>query len=193
MTKRTAGLLLIAVMIAVAVIGVVRTNLEKNELIPADDLGNQVPIEPIGQGVAAGELAPDFELTTLDGQTVTLSEYRGEKKVLLNFWASWCAPCRAEMPHLQNYYKEQAEADEMEILAVNLTDKDNGLDKIEAFAEDFRLTFPIPLDQTGQVGDTYEAITIPTTYLIDTEGRIQQKYIGPMDEKMIQEAAAALE
>lgn len=129
------------------------------------------------------EKAIDFELQTLDGETIRLSYYEG-KKVVLNFWATWCPPCKAEMPHLQKFYEEHHE--EVEIIAVNLTSIDNGKDRVALFIEDYQLTFPIPLDEEGVYGDVYEAITIPTSYFIDTEGKIVQKVVGPMDEQMLE-------
>lgn len=129
------------------------------------------------------EKAVDFELKTLEGETVHLSDYKG-KKVILNFWATWCPPCKAEMPHMQSFYEEHH--DEVEIIAVNLTSRDNGEEAIESFIESNGLTFKIPLDEEGIYGEVYEAVTIPTSYIIDSKGRITQKVVGPMDEKMME-------
>jgi len=134
-------------------------------------------------GIEIGKAAPDFELVTLKGESVKLSDYKG-KKVILNFWATWCPPCKAEMPHMQKFYEENKE-DGIEILAVNLTDMDNGKKSIESFVKDYELTFEIPLDQKGVIGRQYQAFTIPTSYLIDTNGIISNKVVGPMDEEMM--------
>ncbi|MBM6618160.1 peroxiredoxin family protein [Bacillus suaedaesalsae] len=136
-------------------------------------------------GVQEGMKAPDFELQTLDGTKIKLSEMEG-KKVILNFWATWCPPCKAEMPHMQEFY-EGNEGKNLEVLAVNLTTAEKNTDHIGEFISDYKLTFPIPLDITGEVGDTYQAFTIPTSYIIDSEGIIRQKIIGPMDKEMMNE------
>ncbi|RDU37642.1 TlpA family protein disulfide reductase [Neobacillus piezotolerans] len=134
-------------------------------------------------GIAQGNIAPDFELALLTGEKVKLSDYRG-KKVILNFWATWCPPCKAEMPHMQSFY-EKNKNKEMTILAVNLTALDKGQEAIDTFVKDYGLTFPIPLDEKNKIGTLYETITIPTSYIIGTDGRISKKYIGPMDEELM--------
>ena len=131
-----------------------------------------------------GKPAPDFRLSTLDGKKMNLSDYKG-KKVILNFWATWCPPCKAEMPHMQKFYAENKE-EGVEIIAVNLTNMDHGIDGIHKFIKDYELTFTVPLDEDGQIGKQYQAITIPTSYVIDTEGVIAKKIVGPMDEGMME-------
>lgn len=141
-------------------------------------------------GIAEGNMAPDFELGLASGETVKLSDYRG-KKVILNFWATWCPPCKAEMPHMQKYYEKNKDKD-MTILAVNLTALDKGRDAIDQFVKDYGLTFPIALDEKNKVGTEYQALTIPTSYIISPDGIITKKYVGPMDEdtmdKLLKEA-----
>lgn len=184
--KRTLGLLLVGVLITMLVVGVVQKNVEEKQAIDRLNPGSDVEFLPTDEGLAKGETAPDFELTTLDGEAVKLSEYKG-KKVILNFWATWCPPCRAEMPDMQKYYEQQAQGENVEILAVNLTTEDKGIDKITAFVEEFSLTFPIPMDTEGEIGDLYQAASIPTSYMIDTEGRVQNKIVGPMNEEMMED------
>ncbi|MBY0122834.1 redoxin domain-containing protein [Bacillus sp. S/N-304-OC-R1] len=130
-----------------------------------------------------GNPAPNFELTTLEGEIVRLSDYKG-KKVMLNFWATWCPPCKAEMPHMQNFYENNKDKG-IEILAVNLTQIDNGKEAIKTFVKAYGLTFPIPLDENAAIGTQYQAFTIPTTYIIDSNGIISKKIVGPMDEDMM--------
>ena len=109
-------------------------------------------------GFQPGDTPPDFELATLSGELVRLSDYKG-KKVILNFWASWCGPCKAEMPHMENYYKKNKDAENVEIIAVNLTKQERkGLKGIEEFIDAYGLTFPIPLDEGGRIMDTYRVI-----------------------------------
>lgn len=145
-------------------------DISANENIPGADLSE----------VQEGKAAPDFKLGSLNGETVSLSDYRG-KKVILNFWATWCPPCKAEMPHMQNFYEKNAN-EGIEIVAVNLTNIDNGQEAIESFVADYGLTFPILLDKEGMIGPQYQAFTIPTSYIIDSNGIITKKVVGPMNE-----------
>lgn len=153
-----------------------KSNSETEDVKVADE---NVPGVDLSE-VKEGKMAPDFELVTLNGETVKLSDYRG-KKVILNFWATWCPPCKAEMPHMQNFY-EQNKDNGIEIVAVNLTKMDKGRMEIDKFVKEYGLTFDIPLDEEGDIGMQYQAFTIPTSYIIDTNGKIASKVIGPMDE-----------
>lgn len=124
------------------------------------------PKEP-AIGLEKGDQAPDFELKTLDGQTTSLSDYQG-KKVLVNFWATWCKPCRTEMPDLDAI---RSEYDQVEVLAVNLTTTEKSVDHVAAFADELKLSFPILLDQKG-IQARYQVLSYPTTYILDEKGRI---------------------
>ncbi|WP_144494531.1 TlpA family protein disulfide reductase [Bacillus pumilus] len=124
------------------------------------------PKEP-AIGLEKGDQAPDFELKTLDGQTASLSDYQG-KKVLINFWATWCKPCRTEMPDLDAI---RSEYDQVEVLAVNLTTTEKSVDHVAAFANELKLSFPILLDQKG-IQARYQVLSYPTTYILDEKGRI---------------------
>ncbi|MEH7671119.1 TlpA disulfide reductase family protein [Bacillus pumilus] len=124
------------------------------------------PKEP-AIGLEKGDQAPDFELKTLDGQTASLSDYKG-KKVLVNFWATWCKPCRTEMPELDAI---RSEYDQVEVLAVNLTTTEKSEDHVAAFADELKLSFPILLDQKG-IQARYQVLSYPTTYILDEKGRI---------------------
>ncbi|MGD2162934.1 MAG: TlpA disulfide reductase family protein [Anaerolineales bacterium] len=137
-----------------------------------------------------GFLAPDFSLNTLEGQQITLSELRGDP-IIVNLWASWCPPCRAEMPAIQKVY-DQNQARGLQVLAVNMTYQDSET-AAEAFVQEYELSFPVLLDMTGMVGNGYQMRALPSTYFIDREGIIQQVIIGgPMSEATLQSAVEAL-
>ncbi|WP_183241806.1 TlpA family protein disulfide reductase [Anoxybacillus mongoliensis] len=128
-------------------------------------------------GIDVGEIAPDFELMTLKGEKMKLSQFRG-KKVVLNFWASWCPPCRAEMPEMQQFYEQYGQ--HVAIVAVNLTNKEKNHQAVETFINEKGVSFDIMLDEQGIVSKTYEVITIPTSYIIDEQGVIRSKHVGPL-------------
>ena len=129
-----------------------------------------------------GFLAPEFELTTLSGDMVSLSDLRG-KVVLVNFWASWCPPCRSEMPAMERIYSEYG-PDEFVILAVNNSRQDNPTDA-ERFVSEKELTFPILLDLDGQVSVLYQVHSLPTSFFVDREGVIREIVIGGMSEALL--------
>lgn len=143
----------------------------------------------VEEGIQNGDLAPDFSLETLAGEKVNLSDYRG-KVIFLNFWATWCPPCKAEMPHMQSFYDEYS--DQAEILAVNIT-SDDSVGAVEKFRKQYNITFPILLDVEGEQSEKFATITIPTTYLIDENGIIKQRLVGPMSEDSMKELVSSVE
>ncbi|MFX3673920.1 MAG: redoxin domain-containing protein [Paenisporosarcina sp.] len=191
MTKKMFGLILVGALIAIVIAGYVKENVDTVEPFANEQRGVDLVGVAADEGLNQGDTAPDFELTTVAGEKVRLSELKG-KKVIINFWATWCSPCKAEMPHMQNYYEEFAKDENVEILAINLTSGDR-VSSVKEFVKSYGLTFPIPMDKEGTIGQKYQAVTIPTSYMIDTSGRIQNKIIGPMDEKMIKNFIANLE
>ena len=128
------------------------------------------------KGISKGDFAPDFELKTLDGETVRLSDYRGER-VLINFWATWCPPCRAEIPDLQKLHDNK----DVTILAINLTESEKGNGDITDFVKEFEMTFPVLMDEKSEVSTTYQVQAYPTSYMIDSNGRIQFIALGAMN------------
>jgi peroxiredoxin len=131
-----------------------------------------------------GFSAPDFTLDLLDGGQVILSDLRG-KAVLINFWATWCPPCRAEMPAIEKVYRSFKPLG-LEVLAVNLTDQDNEAE-VAAFVQELGLTFPVPLDRSGQVSARYTLRGLPSTFFVDQQGVIRSVVVGgPMSEALIQ-------
>jgi peroxiredoxin len=129
-------------------------------------------------------MAPDFTLELLGGGQVTLSDLRG-KVVLVNLWATWCPPCREEMPAIEKVYRSYRGLG-LEVLAVNTTNQDQETDVI-AFVNDLGLTFPIPLDRPGLVSTAYQLRGLPTTFFVDRRGVIRSVVVGgPMSETLIQ-------
>ncbi|HLU23518.1 MAG TPA: TlpA disulfide reductase family protein [Bacillaceae bacterium] len=127
-------------------------------------------------GIRKGELAPDFELTTIDGEKVRLSDYRGTR-VMLNFWATWCPPCRAEMPDMQKFQDNK----DVQVLAVNLSQTESSPKNVPNFVDELNLSLTIPLDEESAVSREYQVLAYPTTYMIDSEGRIQFIVRGAMN------------
>ena len=119
-------------------------------------------------------MAPPFTLQSLDGKKVKLSDVRGQI-VFLNFWASWCAPCRAEMPGMDKLYRD-LKSKGFVILGVNIKESRK---KAKKFAQDLKITFPLLLDSDGQVGLLYGAWGLPATYIIGRKGEVIARAFGP--------------
>ena len=130
-----------------------------------------------------GFLAPDFTLSTPDGESFTLSDLRGQA-VLVNLWATWCPPCRAEMPAIQKLYDEYKDQGFV-VLGVNMTYQDNP-SAVVPFVQENQLTFPILLEETGEVAEKYELRSLPSSFFIGRDGIIQEVVIGgPMSEALL--------
>lgn len=130
----------------------------------------------------AGYIAPDFTLNTLDGGAITLSDLRGQA-VLVNFWASWCPPCRAEMPAIQRVYERYRDQG-FTVLAVDLQESDR---QVAAFSSSLGLTFPILMDRDGSVFNRYQVKALPSTFFVDRQGVIRDVAVGgPMAEPFIE-------
>jgi len=137
-----------------------------------------------------GKQAPDFTLMTLDGMEVSLSQFRGQP-VLINFWATWCLPCREEMPELVRSY-ESHKAEGLIILGLNLTYSDS-LPDVETFASEFNITFPIPLDKDGAVAERlYRIPGVPTSIFVTRDGTIERIHVGIMTGKQIKQYIAEI-
>jgi peroxiredoxin len=129
-----------------------------------------------GPLLRSGAAAPDFELPTLAGGFDGLDRYRG-RVVFVNFWATWCTPCREEAPALQRL-REALHGSGFEVLAVSI-DEPGARQKVEGFAREFGLDFPILLDPERRVYGAYQAYGVPETFLIDKGGRVIERFIGP--------------
>jgi peroxiredoxin len=138
----------------------------------------------------AGFLAPDFELKTPEGETIRLADLRGQP-VLVNLWATWCPPCRAEMQTLEtvyNDYKDQG----FTVLAVNMTSQDDPRE-IAPFVEQRGLTYPILLDENGAVSKAYQMKSLPSSFFINRDGTINEVIIGgPMAEALLRTRIEAI-
>jgi peroxiredoxin len=125
-----------------------------------------------------GQKAPDFELQNLNGQAVSLKDLQG-KAVLLNFWATWCGPCRGEMPFLEEIYQEWSD-EKFVLLSVNIGE---GSSQVKDFLQSNGLTLPVLLDTRQVVAEQYYITAIPTTFFIDKDGIIQYKVVGSFRDK----------
>lgn len=132
-------------------------------------------------GIERGNIAPDFTLETLDGETVRLSDFHGEK-ILLNFWASWCPPCHTETPDLQKFHESN---NDVVVLSVNVTETEDDLDDVQAFIDEYGVTYETLLDEDLTVANMYQAHQLPTSYLINTEGKVHNIAIGPVTYEML--------
>ena len=155
---------------------------------------SQVPASATTSGAIPspreGFAAPDFTLETLAGESVTLSDLRG-KAVVVNLWASWCPPCRAEMPALQSAYEADKDRG-LEILAIDMTYQDSEQDAAR-FAQEFGLTFTIPLDRDGSVARQYLLRALPSTFFVGPDGVIRKVVIGgPMSEATIRSTVSEM-
>ncbi|HUF38291.1 MAG TPA: redoxin domain-containing protein [Anaerolineales bacterium] len=137
------------------------------------------PVSELPTGIAIGERAPDFEAVNLSGDRIALSDLNG-KVVLLNFWATWCTPCRIEMPYLQARHERYPED-----LAVVGVDFDEPEPLVRSFADEFGLTFELVLDPGGIIQERYEIRGYPTTYFLDRDGVIRAVHIGVLSERQL--------
>lgn len=125
--------------------------------------------------VALGKIAPEIMLPNLQGKVEKLSDYRG-KAVLINFWASWCLPCREEMPDLEGVYQEFKE-EGLVVLGVNLQEDRR---TVGEFVSRFGLSFSFLVDTSGEVAEKYNVLSLPTSYFIDREGIVRDLNVGAL-------------
>jgi peroxiredoxin len=140
-----------------------------------------------GHGLNLGDLAPDFALQGGDGAARRLSAYRGQP-VMLNFWATWCAPCRQEMPELVAAYQEHLDQ-ELVILGINA--QESG-EQARKFVDQYQMTFPVVLDSRGEVQQLYQVRGLPTTVFIDRDGRIAARHAGLLTRELLDQYLAKI-
>jgi len=131
----------------------------------------------VDYGATVGKMAPDFELPTLGGNSVKLSDHRG-KVVFLNIWATWCPPCRDEMPSMEALY-QRLKGRQFEMLAVSIDQKREEI--VSPFVSKYGLTFPVLLDPDRKTYELYGLTGIPETFIIDKKGVIVFKVVGPQN------------
>lgn len=137
---------------------------------------------PSGPRPQVGSPAPDFQVELLDGETFRLSEQKG-KVVWINFWASWCPPCRAEMPDIEAIWREEQNSD-LALVAVDFAERP---DKVREFAERLGMTFPVGLDTTGQITTNYRVTGFPSHFLVDREGILREIRVGLMSQETMRQ------
>lgn len=179
MKKSWIGIIILAVLIFYGVYDSMKNSADMKD---AESVGSN--IGDVETGIKKGQLAPDFELKDLEGNTVKLSDYRGSI-VLLNFWATWCPPCKVEMPHMEKFYQDNKDKGVV-VLAVNLATIEKNDADVYAFAEEYGLGMSIPLDSEGLLKQQYRVTAYPTTYFIDKEGIIKQKYPGAINYEIME-------
>jgi peroxiredoxin len=149
-----------------------------------------VESDDLFEAVLIGEIAPDFTLPTLTEDEITLSELRGQG-VWINFWASWCEPCRVEMPLLTTAF-ERYHDDGLMILGLNLTEQDT-LEAVNSFVNEFDITYPILLDYQGHVSsDSYKLLGLPMSVFVDRSGIVKRIVVGAVLETEVMSLVAEI-
>ena len=168
--------------------GLATTPAETEPATEATEIPEQTTEEPNEETTQPTEpfyAAPDFTMLDRDGNWVNLSDFVG-KPIILNFWASWCGPCKSEMPDLQKFYEKYGE--DIHFILVNCTDGSRDtVDTAKAFLAMSGYTFPVYFDTTSMGAYTYGASSIPLTYFIDAEGNLVAYYMSAMSESILQQ------
>lgn len=167
--------------IGIAIIGVLIGIVIYNVFAPEKEA--TYGITDAGEGLEVGQIPPQFKLQNAQNEEVTLNDFKGQK-IILNFWATWCKPCREEMPLFEEI--DQA-YDDVVVLAINMANQDSGKEKVEQFLKEQNLTFPVIFDETGDVGNAYKIANLPGTYFIDEDGKIMSKVPGQVHEEVLRQ------
>jgi peroxiredoxin len=176
MEKNNKVLLGVLILIIAVAIIVLQNPFEQTETITGELQDNE------NTGLDIGNLAPDFVLQSLGENTVQLSNFRGKKAVVINFWATWCPPCREEMSAFEDIFV--ANKDNLEILGVNLQESERAINN---FLLEIPVTFTLLLDPDKGVKELYNVFTQPVTYFVDKEGVIVDKKFGPLTPQEIED------
>lgn len=138
--------------------------------------------------VEVGEPVPDFRLDTPDGGALQLSDYLGQA-VVLNFWATWCGPCRAEMPELQGIHDQYGASGLLTVIGVDEMESE---DSVRSFVDELDLTFPMALDRRGEVAETFGLIGLPGTFFIDADGILRARVLGQLHGELLEDGLASI-
>jgi thiol-disulfide isomerase/thioredoxin len=177
--KYKFGLIILLVLVALFVTNIIKQSFEENEKVDGASISYEEDLTKESSVLKKNEVAPNITLKTLDGKDVQLADLKG-KNIVLNFWATWCPPCKREMPDLQKYYTDYKDQQNVVVIGANLTFSKDSKEKVESFIESYDLSFPIYLIEDKDVLDLYRITTIPSTFFIDIDGRVQRKMVGPL-------------
>lgn len=175
-------------LIAIALVVAIGSLVAWRELRDDDAPSSIIQASEDALEVEVGEPVPDFRLDTPDGGTLQLSDYRGQA-VVLNFWATWCAPCRAEMPDLQSIHDEHSGSGALTVIGVDEMESE---DSVLAFVDELDLTFPMALDRTGELAETYGLIGLPGTFFIDADGILRARVLGQLHGELLEDGLASI-
>ncbi len=159
-------------------------------LIPLLVQGQAAALAAVGAGrppATANYPAPELALSDLQGQPASLADYRGQV-VLVNNWATWCPPCRVEMPELEAYYQAHA-ADGFVVVAIESGDP---ADAVAEFVRSFGLTFPVWLDPQGAALEAFANFNLPSSYVIDRDGNVRMSWTGEVDRQTLEQYVTPL-
>ena len=140
----------------------------------------QIPAGGFSGAPQVGDRAPDFALSDLDGNVVSLLDLRG-RPLIINFWATWCAPCRLEMPELEAAY-HRYQANKLAILAVN---REETAEEVATYFQELNLTFTPLLDEEAVIANLYQVFNMPTTYFVNPDGLVTAVHHGPLSQKLL--------
>ncbi|SIS37356.1 TlpA family protein disulfide reductase [Salimicrobium flavidum] len=142
-----------------------------------DQEGTAIVPPEADEGIEIGEQAPNIPLQTLQGKKTNVDHYKG-KPVILNIWATWCPPCKEEMPGVQRFHEKYGE--DVTVLAVNATSTEEDPSNVSRYIQKEGFTFETLLDKEDQLSEKYQTFTIPATYFINSDGTIHSRKFGPM-------------
>lgn len=189
--KKNLIIWVLATLLVIVAVYTVKNNEDQNnadqnntEEKSADDTGKLTQESSSAEKV----IAPDFTLKDLNGNDVSLKDYRG-KKVYLNFWATWCPPCKAEMPEIEKLYQETKDSD-LVILAIDIGENSK---TVSEFISENKYNFNVLLDEKNEIASLYGISSIPVSIFIDQEGYIVNAQIGAMNLEQMKVYINALE